>query len=30
VKLDRECKGSQAYVALAGEILLRSGIAAAV
>jgi len=29
VKLDRECKGSQAYVALAGEILLRNGIAAA-
>jgi len=25
VKLDRECKGSQAYVALAGEILSRNG-----
>ena len=30
VNLDRECKGSQAYVALAGEILSRNGIAAAV
>jgi chromosome partitioning protein len=29
VNLDRECKGSQAYVALAGEILSRNGIAAA-
>ncbi|HKC53869.1 MAG TPA: ParA family protein [Burkholderiales bacterium] len=29
VKLDRECKGSQAYVALASEILSRNGIAAA-
>jgi chromosome partitioning protein len=30
VKLDRECKGSQAYVALAGEVLSRNGIAVAV
>ena len=29
VKLDGECKGSQAYVALAGEILSRNGLAAA-
>jgi chromosome partitioning protein len=28
VKLDSECKGSQAYVALAGEILSRNGLAA--
>jgi chromosome partitioning protein len=28
VKLDSECKGSQAYVALAGEILSRNGRAA--
>ncbi len=28
VKLDGECKGSQAYVALAGEILSRNGLAA--
>jgi len=28
VSLDRECKGSQAYMALAGEILSRIGIAA--
>ena len=30
VKFDSECKGSQAYVALAGEILSRSGIATVV
>jgi len=29
VTLDRECKGSQAYVELAGEILSRNGVAAA-
>ena len=29
VTLDKECKGSQAYVELAGEILSRDGIAAA-
>ena len=29
VKLDRECKGSQAYVDLVGEILSRNGLAAA-
>jgi chromosome partitioning protein len=29
VSLDRECKGSQAYMALVGEILSRDGIAAA-
>jgi len=29
VTFDRECKGSQAYVELAGEILSRSGLAAA-
>jgi hypothetical protein len=30
VKLDRECKGSQAYVELVGEILSRNGLAATV
>jgi len=30
VKLDRECKGSQAYVELVGEILSRNGLSAAV
>ncbi len=29
VALDRECKGSQAYVALAGELLSRNGLVAA-
>ncbi|MBI2316919.1 MAG: ParA family protein [Betaproteobacteria bacterium] len=29
VNFDRGCKGSQAYIALAGEILLRSGLAQA-
>ena len=28
VSLDRECKGSQAYIALAGEVLNRKGVAA--
>ena len=28
VKLDSECKGSQAYVELVGEILSRNGLAA--
>ena len=28
VTLDRECKGSQAYVELVGEILSRSGLTA--
>ena len=29
VNFDRECKGSQAYIALAGEVLSRNGLAAA-
>jgi chromosome partitioning protein len=30
VRLDRECKGSQAYVELVGEVLSRNGLSAAV